>query len=84
MYRILPDPTTFEQVAALPVGCLASYAELLDVLEIAPWDGLPQHEDNPDGALRRRTFGPLGAGHVVYLVLEEPREVHIVLVQWLG
>jgi hypothetical protein len=55
-----------------------------DVIETVPWNGSPQHKSNPDGALRRWTFGPGHAGQVVYLVLEDQQEVHIVLVQWFG
>lgn len=84
MYRILPDATTVTQVAALPVHALESYAQVLTTIEIAPWSGPPQHEDNPDGAVRRWTFGPGGAGQVVYLIMEDQREVHLLLVQWFG
>ncbi|MGO4614535.1 hypothetical protein AB4305_10120 [Nocardia sp. 2YAB30] len=52
MYRIIPDPETFEQVAALPAEALADYAEVLTVLEVQPWAGQPQHTANPDGAVR--------------------------------
>jgi hypothetical protein len=60
------------------------YAALLEVLQLTPWNGAPQHEDNPDGAVRRWTFGPGQAGQVVYLIDEQAREVHLLLVQWLG
>lgn len=83
-YRIVPDETTLGQVAALPVEVLVDYAEVLDVLEVAPWNGEPQNVANPEGAVRRWYFGPDGAGQVVYLVVEERREVHVLLVQWLG
>lgn len=52
MYRIVPDPEVLEQVAALSDETLAAYAELLDVLQLMPWNGLPQHEANPDDAGR--------------------------------
>lgn len=84
MYRIVPDSQTFPQVAALPRQALDDYAALLEVLQLTPWNGTPQHEDNPDGAVRRWTFGPGHAGQVVYLILEEPQEVHLLLVQWWG
>ena len=84
MYRIVPDATTFAQVAALPVHSLESYAQVLTTLEVAPWSGPPQHAGNPDGAVRRWTFGLSGAGQVVYLILEDQREVHLLLAQWLG
>ncbi|MGH3786465.1 MAG: hypothetical protein ACRDRG_07905 [Pseudonocardiaceae bacterium] len=47
-------------------------------------DGRPQHEDNPEGAVRRWNFGVGQAGQVVYLILEEQQEVHLLLVQWWG
>jgi hypothetical protein len=85
MYRIVPDAATIPQVAALPVRALVPYFEVLTTLEVTPWSGAPQHAANPDGAVRRWTFGPGGSGQVVYLVLEDQREVHLLLlVQWLG
>lgn len=53
-------------------------------MEIAPWSGLPQNEDNPDGAVRYLLVGPAGAGQVVYLILENTREVHVLVVVWAG
>lgn len=84
MYRIVVYPEAQEQVLALPGDALNSYARLAEALELSPWNGSPHHKANPNGALRRWHFGPSGAGHVVYLVLEDLREVHIVMVQWLG
>lgn len=84
MYRVIADLDVAAQVEGLPTESLAPYAELLDVLECAPWNGRPQHEDNPDGAVRRWSFGPGRAGHVVYLILEDRQEVHLLLVQWFG
>ncbi len=46
--------------------------------------GRTEHAAHPDGALRRWVFGPSGAGQVVYLIVEERHEVHLLLVQWLG
>ena len=84
MYRIVPDDAVFEQVTTLPVEALAAYADVLDVLKLTPWNGEPQHEDNPDAEVRRWYFGPSLAGQVIYLIVEEQREVHVLLVQWLG
>lgn len=84
MYRVIVYPDAAEQIAALPDFALKAYAAVTSVLELTPWSGKPQHEQNPDGAVRRWMFGPTGAGHVVYLVLEEQREVHVALVQWFG
>ncbi len=82
MYRIVPDQATMQQVAALPAEALDAYAELLAVLELSPWNGPPHHGDNPEGAVRHWTFGR--AGEVVYLILEDQREVHLLLVLWMG
>lgn len=84
MYRIVVYPEAHDQIAALPDDALSAYAEVAEVLELSPWNGPPHRETNPDGALRRWAFGPGAAGHVVYLVLEDRQEVHVVMVQWLG
>jgi len=83
VYRIVPDATVSDQVAALPDDALAAYAEVLDVLQLTPWHGEPQRADNPDAEVRRWHFGPGLAGQVVYLILEDRQEVHLLLVQWL-
>jgi hypothetical protein len=83
-YRIVPDQAVFEHLAALPAEHLAAYAEVLDVLQLTPWNGEPQHEENPDAQVRRWHFGPDLAGQMVYLIVEDPQEVHVLLVQWLG
>jgi hypothetical protein len=40
--------------------------------------------DYPDGPMRELMFGPHGVGAVTYLILEQQREVHVLLVQWIG
>lgn len=82
MYKVIPDPQTFDQVAALPLEALDDYAQVLSVLQVAPWNGRPQNESNPEGAVRVWLFGQGKAGQVVYLVLDQQREVHILLVLW--
>ena len=84
MYSIVPDTAVMAQVAALPIAALDAYADVLDVLQLTPWNGEPQHKDNPDGAVRRWTFGPEDAGQIFYLILDEQREIHLLLVQWIG
>jgi hypothetical protein len=84
VYRVIADRATLEQTAALPVQALSAYAELLTTLEVSPWSGRPQHQANPDGAVRRWAFGPDAAGQLVYLIDEQAREVHLLVVQWLG
>lgn len=84
MYRIVPDDEIFEQIAALPTAALSAYFEVLDVLQLTPWNGEPQNSKNPGGEVRRWHFGPGLAGQVVYLILEDRQEVHVLMVQWLG
>ena len=84
MYEIIADREVIDQVAALPADALDAYAEVLTVLTVAPWNGPAQHKDNPDGAVRRWPFGPGLAGQVLYLILEDQREVHVLVVQWFG
>lgn len=78
MYRVTTDHQVLEQVAALPIEALASYAELL----VVPWNGDPVHKDNPDGAVRAHAFGR--GGLVTYLILEDQRRVDVLTVQWVG
>jgi len=82
VYRIVPDAAVSEQVAALSDDALASFAEVLDVLQLTPWNGQPQHPANPDAPVRRWVFGPGHAGQVVHLILEDQQEVHLLLVQY--
>lgn len=82
MYTVETDGQSQEQIEALPADALAAYAELRVVLETAPWSGRPYRPENPDGALRVRTFG--GRGLVVYLILEDQRRVDVLMVQWVG
>ncbi|UFS99708.1 hypothetical protein [Nocardia huaxiensis] len=84
MYRIIVDPAVDEQLDALPYDALLAYVEVLNTIEVAPWNGPPQHAANPGGAVRRWPFGSGQAGQVVYLVLEIQREVHVLMVQWFG
>jgi hypothetical protein len=67
VYRIIPDTTVSDQITALPTEALPHLAEVLTTLELTPWNGRPHHEDNPTGAVRRWTFGPHHAGHIIYL-----------------
>jgi hypothetical protein len=82
VYRIVADPATFAQIAALPDEAMKAYAEVLGVVRLMPWNGQPQHRDNPEGAVRRWPFGAGQAGQVIYPILEEQHEVHLLLVQW--
>jgi hypothetical protein len=84
VYRVIPDDAVFEQVAALPFEALPSYAEALTVLEVAPANGRPYNADYPERPMREWVFGVHGEGTITYLMLDDMREVHVLLVQWAG
>ncbi|MGH3430344.1 MAG: hypothetical protein ACRDRI_23255 [Pseudonocardiaceae bacterium] len=84
MYRVVTYREALEQIAALPAEALPSYAEVIGVLELTPSGGRPYNEDKPDGPMRELVFGADGEGTVTYLILEQQREVHVILVQWVG
>lgn len=84
MYRVIVDETVTEQVAALPVSALHSYLDALDVLELVPHNGRPYNSDKPDGPMRELFFGDQANGTITYLILDDQREVHVVLIQWIG
>jgi hypothetical protein len=84
VYRIVPDIAVTEAAAALPDQALVAYIQVLDVLEVLPWNGEPQHEDNPEGAVRRWHFGADHAGLLVYLIDERDRAAHLLLLVWIG
>ena len=84
MYRVIPDSTVLAQIDALPASVLPLIAEVFCVLELAPHTGRPYNEDLPDGPMRELIFGPNSEAAVTYLIVEHSREVHILVVQWLG
>ncbi|GAA5171389.1 hypothetical protein GCM10023321_69880 [Pseudonocardia eucalypti] len=84
MYRLVQDRAVLEQLEALPIEALSSYAEALAVLEVAPAGGRPYNQDKPDGPMYELVFGPAGEGAITYLLLEREREVHVLLIQWAG
>jgi hypothetical protein len=81
-YSLDVDPLAEQQIAALPQSALSALAEVLAVLELVPWNGLPINEANPDGAVRQLPFG--GLGLVTYLILEDQRRVDLLIVTWMG
>lgn len=80
MYRITTDEKSSAQIAVLPAEALVSYAEILGVMELVPWQGEPTNFGNPDGPVRALCFGH---GHMVtYLILEDQLRVDILDVTW--
>lgn len=53
---------------------------MLGALELGPWNGRPYNEDKLDVPMRQLVFGGNGDGTVTYLILEQQREVHVLLV----
>lgn len=84
MYRVVTYSDALEQVAALPTEAVPFYAEVFGVLELAPSSGRPYNDDKPDGPMRELVFGANGEGTATYLILDQQREVHVLLVQWVG
>ena len=71
-------------VEALPLTAARGYAEVLGVLELAPWSGQPLREDNLEANILTLPFGPDDAGLVTYMILEHLRRVDVLQVAWVG
>lgn len=81
MYDLEIDGPAQTEIAALPPHLLKSFAELLDVLDIAPWNGRPYGRD-PAGPMRVFDFGSEGEAMAIYLIVERQRRVVVVRVTW--
>jgi hypothetical protein len=57
MYSVETEVDALGEVAALPAQALPAYAELMTLLEVAPWSGDPYNLQRPDANMRTRTFG---------------------------
>jgi hypothetical protein len=57
MYTVDLDPVAEQQRIALPPEAMSCYAELLTMLEVAPWGGEPFRQDKPEGNMRKQVFG---------------------------
>ena len=80
----MTDGEAMDQIAALPKEALIPYAQILGVLELAPWNGLPYNLEKPDGSMRELLFGESYQGKVTYLILEDQRRVDVLRVMWIG
>ncbi len=84
MYQVVTDDEVNAQVEALPDELLLHYAQVLDLLELAPWNSLPYNAAKPDGVMRTLRVGPEGrTAEVIFLILERTRRVEIVRVHWI-
>jgi len=83
VYRVETDHEALAEVEALPRGALGAYAEVISLLEIAPWSGDSYNRARPDGTMRTVAFGDELQGLVVYLVLDDQLLVVVLRVVWL-
>jgi hypothetical protein len=84
MYSVESEQHALEQVAALPMEALPFYAELMVVLETAPWGGEAYNRQRPDTNMRTYAFGQHDQGLVIYLILDDQRRVVVLRVLWAG
>jgi hypothetical protein len=83
MYSVEIDIEAAPDVEALPTAALATYAELIVTLEVAPLTGRLLSPTKPSANMRSHTFGPHGEGLVIYYVLDDQRRVIVLRVMWL-
>jgi len=84
VYSVDIDSEVDEQISALPAAALPSFAELMVLLEVAPWSGNAYNRKRPEANMRTQTFGNDHEGLVIYLVIEDQRRVSVVRVIWGG
>jgi hypothetical protein len=84
VYSVETEAEAVGEIAALPTEAWPAYAELITLLEVAPWSGDPYNLQRPDTNMRAHTFGVGAHGLAIYLVLEADRRVVILRVLWVG
>jgi hypothetical protein len=84
MYWVETEAAAVDEIAALPAEALPAYAELISLLEVAPWSGNPYNLQRPDTNMRTHTFSDGGHGLAIYLVLEDDRRAVVLRVLWIG
>jgi hypothetical protein len=84
MYSVETEVAALDEGGALPAQALGAYAELMTLLEVAPWSGDPYNLQRPDTNMRTHMFGGGAHGLAIYLVLEADRRVVILRVLWVG
>lgn len=84
MYSVEWEPHALEQLSALPSAAFLFFAELVTVLDVAPWSGDPYDRQRPDANMRTHAFGEHGEGLVIYVILEDQRRVVVLRVLWAG
>jgi hypothetical protein len=84
VYSVESEQLALEQIAALPAEALPFYAELMALLETAPWSGESYNMQRSDANMRTHVFGQHGQGLAIYLILEDQRRVIVLRVWWMG
>jgi hypothetical protein len=84
MYSVEWEVHALDQLVALPAEAIPFYAELVTVLEVAPWSGDAYDRQRPDANMRAHAFGKHGEGLAVYVILDEQRRVVVLRVLWAG
>lgn len=84
MYSVEWEQHALAQAAAIPAEAFPFYAELVTLLEVAPWSGDPYDRQRPDANMRTLAFGRHGEGLVIYLILDDQRRVVVLRALWAG
>jgi mRNA-degrading endonuclease RelE of RelBE toxin-antitoxin system len=84
MYSVEWEQQALDQLGALPSKAFAFYAELVTLLQLAPWSGESYNKQRPDANMRTHSFGEHGEGLVIYLILEDQRRVVVLRALWAG
>ena len=84
MYSVEWEQHALEQVAALPSQAFPFYAELVALLEVAPWGGDAYGRQRPETNMRTLAFGSQGEGLMTYLILDDQRRVVVLRMLWAG
>jgi hypothetical protein len=84
VYSVEWERHALDQLSALPSEAFPFYAELVTVLQVAPWSGDAYDRQRPDANMRTHAFGEHGEGLVIYLILDDQRRVVVLRVLWAG
>jgi hypothetical protein len=84
MYSVEWEQQALDQLGTLPSKAFPFYAELVTLLQLAPWSGESYSKQRPDANMRTHSFGEHGEGLVIYLILEDQRRVVVLRALWAG
>jgi hypothetical protein len=75
VYSVEWERHALDQLAGLPAEAFPFFAELLAVLQVAPWSGDAYDRQRPDANMRAHAFGKHGEGLAIYVILDEQRRI---------